>query len=474
MSTTLRQMIPRIFISHSNDDDEFCLKLIDDLQRVLGITTPIWFASLALVGGQKWKDEITKELAECDIFIVILSPKALASDWVNVEMNMAFQRKKRWEKIIPVHYRKCNQYQLRLRPELLENQIVSLLPPTSYEEGFKNLLAALLSIEIESQPPIPVDRRQPLRFSRRDILEALIGLVVGGGSVPLLSHLFGSTPQHTTQGPTPPLSSTPCLPAVRPYNQSHTYYDHKGEVDTVAWSPNGALIASGSRDNTVQIWDPGSGKNLNTYTGHTLPVYGVAWSPDSKYIASGSVDTTVQVWTALTGQLLFTYSGHKGAVHGVAWSPDGKKIASASDDGTVKVYNAVTGDQLYSYGGHTAAVWAVAWSPDSKRIASGSWDTTVQVWDAASGSRFMTYIGHFNYVVGLAWSPDGKHIVSGAWDHTAQVWDAASGNRKFIYRGHQDILQAVAWSPDGKGSLPQVLIVRHRYGIAPQGNSSSL
>jgi eukaryotic-like serine/threonine-protein kinase len=222
-------------------------------------------------------------------------------------------------------------------------------------------------------------------LSRRTVLRHLGGLVlVGGGLAPFISACDSPSPAPTIfQALTsPPLGTLP-----------YTYRGHSKRVHSVAWSPDCQRIASASQDGTVQVWDAATGSTLFTYWGHSTIKYihngqllasgdvlTVAWSPDGKHIASGSSDTTVQVWDASTGEALFIYRGHSAGVDCVVWSPDGRRIASASTDTTVQVWDATTGNHAYTYQGHSAAVYMAAWSPDGLRIASGSSDTTVQVW----------------------------------------------------------------------------------------------
>ncbi|HZT99341.1 MAG TPA: serine/threonine-protein kinase [Ktedonobacteraceae bacterium] len=228
-----------------------------------------------------------------------------------------------------------------------------------------------------------------------------------------------------------------------------TYRGHSNFVwGGVAWSPNGKRIASGSSDQTVQVWDAADGGNVFTYRGHANIVLAVAWSPDGKRIASAN-GLTVQVWDAADGGNVIIYRGHKNAVLVVAWSPDGKRIASASADGTVQVWDAADGGNAFIYRGHPSYVAGMAWSPDGKRIASGGDDQTVQVWDAADRGNVIVYRGHASYVTGIAWSPDGKRVASGSDDSTVHIWDIANGSA-FIYTGHSNFVNTVAWSPDAK------------------------
>lgn len=236
---------------------------------------------------------------------------------------------------------------------------------------------------------------------------------------------------------------------------SFAYSSHASTVLTVAWSPDGRRIASADRDGTIQVWDASTGATILTYRGHTDAVLAVAWSPSGQYIASGSADVTVQVWDAANSHHTYTYQGNTSYVYAVAWSRDGRRIASAGDSsGTVQVWDASTGKTFVTYSGHSDAVTALAWSPDGKHIASGSYDKTVQVWDATSGGHVYTYRGHYDaslgFITTVAWSPDGRRIASGSDDKTVQVWDATSGDHSFIYRGHTNMVNTVAWSPDGK------------------------
>ncbi|QRV86973.1 Vegetative incompatibility protein HET-E-1 [Ceratobasidium sp. AG-Ba] len=162
---------------------------------------------------------------------------------------------------------------------------------------------------------------------------------------------------------------------------------HTGWVRSVAYSPDGAYIASGSSDMTIRMWDAHTGRQVgHPLTGHTSSVLSVAYSPDGAYIASGSWDNTIRMWDVHTGQQVgHPLTGHTRSVRSVAYSPDGAYIASGSEDKTIRMWDAHTGQQVgHPLTGHTWSVDSVAYLPDGAYIASGSWDNTIRMWDVRS------------------------------------------------------------------------------------------
>ncbi|OKH56980.1 AAA-like domain-containing protein, partial [Scytonema sp. HK-05] len=227
-------------------------------------------------------------------------------------------------------------------------------------------------------------------------------------------------------------------------------------VTSVAFSPDGKTIASGSDDNTVRLWNL-NGQQLKTLSKHSSSVTSVAFSPDGKTIASGSDDNTVRLWN-LKGEHLKTLSGHSSSVTSVAFSPDGKTIASGSDDKTVRLWN-LNGQQLKTLSEHSSSVRSVAFSPDGKTIATGSDDNTVRLWNL-KGEHLKTLSGHSSSVTSVAFSPDGKTIATGSVDKTVRLWNL-NGKQLKTLSGHSSSVMSVAFSPDGKtiatGSLDKTV-----------------
>ena len=224
-------------------------------------------------------------------------------------------------------------------------------------------------------------------------------------------------------------------------------------VNGVAFSPGGGLLASCGSDKTVRLWDPASGEHRRTLTGHTAAVYDVAFSPDGGLLASCGSDKTVRLWDPASGEHRRTLTGHTAAVCDVAFSPDGRLLASCGSDKTVRLWDPASGEHRRTLTGHTAAVCDVAFSPDGGLLASGGEDKTVRLWDPASGEHRRTLTGHTGWVLGVAFSPDGGLLASGGEDKTVRLWDPASGEHRRTLTGHTGWwvtnVNGVAFSPGG-------------------------
>jgi WD40 repeat protein len=233
-------------------------------------------------------------------------------------------------------------------------------------------------------------------------------------------------------------------------NLLQTLTGHSISVYSVAYSPDGQTLASGSRDKTIKLWNARTGKLLQTLTGHSSSVLSLAYSPDGQTLASGSDDKTIKLWDVKTGNLLQTFIGHSDWVRSVAYSPDGQTLASGSDDKTIKLWNVKTGNLLQTLTGHSHWVRSVAYSPDSQTLASGSNDKTIKLWNARTGNLLQTLTGHSDWVLSLAYSPDGQTLASGSYDKTIKLWNVKTGNLLQTLTGHSDWVLSLAYSPDGQ------------------------
>ncbi|KAJ7696275.1 WD40-repeat-containing domain protein [Mycena rosella] len=202
---------------------------------------------------------------------------------------------------------------------------------------------------------------------------------------------------------------------------------HRSSVWSVAFSPDGTHIVSGSSDNTVRMWDVVTGAEVTKMKGHSGSIWSVAFSPDGTRIVSGSDDKTVRIWDVATGAEVAKMEGHSGSVWSLAFSPDSTRVVSASYYDTVRIWDVVTGAEVTTMEGHRDLVLSVAFSSDGTRVVSGSCDKTVRIWDATTGAEVTKMEGHSHPVRSVAFSLDGMCVVSGSCDETVRIWDVTTG-----------------------------------------------
>ncbi len=280
--------------------------------------------------------------------------------------------------------------------------------------------------------------------------------------------------------------------------EARTLEGHSGLVGSVAYSPDGKLLASGS-DNELKFWNAatleevrsiktaaaqlaftpdsqtlfatqtiGPPRAVHTFTrwdvagGTELPALAVevsaapvrafhSLSRDGKvlFVAPQHDATFVRVIDTATGKGLYQHQGHVAPLNAVAVSPDGRAVASAGEDWAVKLWDLATGRVRYSRRTHTAAVCGLAFSPDGKLLASGSRDGTIALWDVGGGRVARALLGHSRSFSRVAFSPDGKTLAAGGEKGTVKLWDVASGQERDTLAGHSGAVRCVAFSPDG-------------------------
>ena len=231
-------------------------------------------------------------------------------------------------------------------------------------------------------------------------------------------------------------------------------------VLAVAISPDSKTLANGNgygptiESETVRLWDLGTGKLIRSISA-SAKIRAVTFSLDGKTLISGAEDKTIKIWNANDGQLLKTLSGHSEIVTSLAVTSNGKNFVSGSFDKTIKLWDLQTGELIRTFSGHSGAVTSVAINPGNKLVVSGSSDKTIKLWDLQTGELIRTFSGHSGAVTSVAISPDGQSLVSGdggydSSDRTVRVWNLKTGEVIHTLNGHSEEITAVAVSPDGK------------------------
>ncbi|QKV97688.1 hypothetical protein HUT19_33185 [Streptomyces sp. NA02950] len=229
----------------------------------------------------------------------------------------------------------------------------------------------------------------------------------------------------------------------------HRLTGHHDGVTSVAYSPDGRTLATGSEDGSAKLWNAATGHLRTTLTGHHDGVTSVAYDPDGRTLATGSEDGSAKLWNAATGHLRTTLTGHHDGVTSVAYSPDGRTLATGSEDGSAKLWNAATGHLRTTLTGHHDGVTSVAYSPDGRTLATGSEDGSAKLWNAATGHLRTTLTGHHDGVTSVAYSPDGRTLATGSEDGSAKLWNTATGHLRTTPASHSNGVTSVVFSPDG-------------------------
>ncbi len=239
--------------------------------------------------------------------------------------------------------------------------------------------------------------------------------------------------------------------------------NHGGSVNSVSFSRNGEILASGSTDGTVKLWSMESGEEF----GKALPIVlekhckggkSVTFSPEGKKIlVSGGTDGTVKLWSMEDGEefgkALPILTGHHGTVTSVSFSPDGKILASGGADKTVKLWKVEmlpTLEEPRTLQGHNNGVRSVTFSPDGKILASGGADWMVNLWNVESGKVLHTFEGHTSLVNSVNFSPKGDFLASGGPDKMVRLWRVEGKEELHAIEGHRGPVHSVNLSPNGE------------------------
>lgn len=264
--------------------------------------------------------------------------------------------------------------------------------------------------------------------------------------------------------------------------------EHKANVLSVAFSPDGKYLVSGSEDKVLLIYDltlnepnakftdnyfppraiivtqvnnlfMGAGPDIkmvdlnnNTlavYKGNSTHIWSISYAPERNKLVAGSYDYTVKVWNIASQEIELQLEGHKKSTLPVAFSPDEKYIVSGSLDRTVKVWNAKTGELMKTLEKHTDNIYDITFHPTGKYFASASRDKTIRLWDFETGEVVRTYVGHDKGILDIEFTPDGSHLLSASFDGSIRLWQTKTGKMVYTFSNHEGVVNSIDVNNDG-------------------------
>lgn len=285
--------------------------------------------------------------------------------------------------------------------------------------------------------------------------------------------------------------NAPSTPITSDWRCVKTLIGHEKPVNTIALSPDGQLIASGSADKTINLWDLRTGE-VRTLRGHRGSIRAIAFSPDGQILVSGGNDCTIRIWQLAKGNTPLVLKGHYGFVTSLAINPNGQMLASAdegetselkfwrlpygdeirysgivynvscvafSQDGLwlaiaknldgIKLWQMPSGAEIYTLK-RSGNVTSLAFSPDGLLLAHSNAGTAIKIWQLSTGEEFLTLKSHSAKVNSVTFSPDGQVLASGSNDETIKMWQRSTGKVICTLNGHLAAVQSVVFGSDGK------------------------
>lgn len=224
---------------------------------------------------------------------------------------------------------------------------------------------------------------------------------------------------------------------------------HTAQVWDAEFSPDGKVIASGSVDDTLRLWNVDQLRLIRTMQGHPFPILNLKYAPNGATLVTGSTDGFLRLWDVASGRLSQSLEGHTGWITGLDISRDGKWMASSAEDSTVRLWRLPQGSLAQIIDEGMTDVRSVVFSPDSYAIAWGEGDGTIRL-RTVSGVWLQSLKAASHSILSVVFSPDGSLLACGDADGVIRIWRVKDGALSQTLRGHTDAVNDLVFSPDGQ------------------------
>lgn len=418
--------------------------------------------------------EIKRQLDQSEYLIVICSPNAVKSDWVNEEIEY-FKCKRGLECIYPfvvdgiVNAKSPNESKecmpKALRPYKGRAANISTY---SFEHAIIEILAAILNVEVDEiwQRHVRLEEKRKLKLKEQN--DRLL-IAQSRFSSETVLKLAQSDDNHLARRLCLETIPTPCHPdypytpkaesALRAANQNEVYifkgHSNFKEIFTVQFSPDGKSVISASKDNTVRIWDVATGKCKMVITGESDYHTSASFSPDGKNIAIASRDNFIHIVDSATGKEVRRLDGQSFIVESVTYSPNGLRLASVSRDDILQVWDIEKGTSIFALKGaygffgpkyNSNRLNSSIFSPNGDKILI-PYNKSILIWDIENNSS--QEIGKCDGTIKMVlFSPNGEYLLAVSDNNTIFIWIVSNKELLNSYRNEEQIIKNVHFSSD--------------------------
>ena len=466
------------FISYKSEDVEWATWLQHELEHyhlpasfngrkdVPQELRPV-FRDIDELSAGNLPEQIRQALANSQNLIVICSPQAAESPWVNEEVE-TFISLGRTDRIFPFIV-EGNSPSEFFPPALLnlpknEERLGGDVSKKGRDAAFVKVVAGMLGVGFDSlwnryeKEKAEEERKQREQRDRllisqsRFLAEKTNELVEEGDSYSARLLALEALPKDIKNPERPYVTEAEI--ALRKASQSNTAIlrGHADKVTSIALSPDGHTIASASFDGTIRLWDARTGQTVQELPIKKMPLFAVSFSPDDQYIAYSYAveeDCSIYIWNLNKNCYQCVLKGHESVIRSISFSHDGSSLVTASNDGTVRIWDISKGKCKKVMRDDGKFMLSVVYSPDDSCIAAASYDKYVRIWSAISGKLIHKLEGHTDIVTTVSFNLDGGMLASGSEDNTICIWDTNTWKCKRALKGHNRFVTSTVFSPDG-------------------------
>ena len=466
------------FISYKSEDVEWATWLQHELEHyhlpasfngrtdVPQELRPV-FRDIDELSAGNLPEQIKQALTNSQNLIVICSPQAAKSPWVNQEVE-TFISLGRTDRIFPFIVE--GNSPLEFFPPALrdlpknEERLGGDVSKKGRDAAFVKVVAGMLGVGFDSlwnryekekaeEERKQREQRDKLLISQsRFLAEKANSLVEEGDSYSARLLALEALPKDIKNPERPYVIEAEV--ALRKASQSNTAIlrGHTDNVPSVALSPDGHTIASASFDGTIRLWDARTGQTVQELPIKEMPLFAVSFSPDGQFIAYSYAvdeDSSIYIWNLNKNCHQCVLKGHESVIRSISFSHDGSSLVTASNDGTVRIWDISMGKCRKVLRDDGKYMLSSVFNPDDSCIAAASYDNYVRIWSAVSGKLIHKLEGHTDIVTNVSFSPDGGMLASGSEDNTICIWDTNTWECKRILKGHNRFVTSTVFSPDG-------------------------